>query len=109
MNKMLINMTIPFIEVEDCRDRNIHTFKIMNVEWVPEGVVQRKLRVLEAAKMATKCFLNNRIPFQYNIETKTPKQINVVKLKCVNQRFELGYKPKKDDSKLAAQIKGRQE
>ena len=29
---MIENVDVPFIEVKDCRDRNIHTFKIMNVE-----------------------------------------------------------------------------
>ena len=32
-------------------------------------------------------------------------QINVMKLKCMDQRFGLGYKPRKNDYKRAAQIR----
>jgi hypothetical protein len=52
----------------------------------------RKPRILEAARITAKCFLKNGIPFQ----------INVMKLKCADQRFELGYKPEKSDYKRAA-------
>ena len=57
MNKMLItvkveeivfvikNVVVPFIEVEDCKDENIHVFEIVNTEWVPEDTVLRKLKV----------------------------------------------------------------
>jgi hypothetical protein len=44
----------------------------MNAEWVPEGAMLRKPRILEAARITAKCFLKNGIPFQ----------INVMKLKC---------------------------
>jgi hypothetical protein len=27
---MIKNMVIPFIEVEDCKDKNVHAFKIVN-------------------------------------------------------------------------------
>jgi hypothetical protein len=42
---MIKNVVVPFIEVEDCKDENIHAFEIVNVEWVPEGTVLRKLKV----------------------------------------------------------------
>jgi len=29
---MIRNVVVPFINVEDCRDENIHAFEIMNVE-----------------------------------------------------------------------------
>jgi hypothetical protein len=64
----------------------------MNAEWVPKGAMLRKPRILEAARITAKCFLKNGIPFQ----------INVMKLKCADQRFELGYKPKKSDYKRVA-------
>ena len=35
----------------------------MNTEWVPEGVLLGKPRILEAAKMVGKCFLKNKAPF----------------------------------------------
>jgi hypothetical protein len=62
---MIKNIAIPFIEVEDCRDGDIHAFEIVNMEWVPEGAVLRKPRIHEAAKMAARCFLKNGAPFQY--------------------------------------------
>jgi hypothetical protein len=30
---MIKNVVVSFIEVEDCRDGNIHAFEIMSVEW----------------------------------------------------------------------------
>jgi hypothetical protein len=99
---MIKNMAIPFIKAEDCRDGNIHAFEIMNAEWVPEGAVLRKPRIPETVKMAAKCFIKNGAPFQCNPETGMP---GLIKLKCANQRFGLGYKPKKDDYKRVTQIK----
>jgi len=99
---MIKNMAIPFIEAEDCRDGNIHAFEIMNAERVPEGAVLRKPRIPETAKMAAKYFLKNEASFQCNPETEMPR---LIKLKCANQRFGLGYKPKKDDYKWVTQIK----
>jgi hypothetical protein len=71
----------------------------VNTEWVPEGAVLRKPKIPEAAKMAARCFLKNAAPFQYNPKT------GPIKLKSVDQRFGLGYKPKKDDYKRVAQIR----
>jgi hypothetical protein len=93
---MIKNVAIPFIEAKDCRDGNIHAFEIMNTEWVPEGVVLKKPRIPEAAKMVARCFLKNGAPFQNNPKTEP------IKLKGVDQRFGLGYKPKKDDYKQVA-------
>lgn len=31
---MIKNTSVLSIKVEDCRDKNIHTFEIMNIEWV---------------------------------------------------------------------------
>ena len=93
---MIKNIAIPFIEAEDYRDGNIHAFEIMNTKWVPVGAMLRKPRIPEAVKMVARCFLKNRAPFQYNPKTRS------IKLKSVDQRFGLGYKPKKDDYKWVA-------
>ena len=71
----------------------------MNTEWVPEDVVLGKPRILGAAKMVAKCFLKNKAPFQCNKKTRT------IKLKSTDQRFGLGYKPKKDDYKRVVHIR----
>ena len=34
-----------------------------------------------------------------------PERVNIIKLKCADQRFRLGYKPKKEDFKRVAQIR----
>jgi hypothetical protein len=39
---MVRNMVVPFIEVEDCKDGNIHVLKIINTDWVPENMVLRR-------------------------------------------------------------------
>jgi hypothetical protein len=36
---MIKNVVVPFIKVEDCRDKNIHAFEIVNAEFVPEVTV----------------------------------------------------------------------
>jgi len=94
---MMKNVAIPFIETEDCKDNNIHAFEIVNTDWVPENTVLRRPRISEAARMAAQCFLERRIPFQYNPITRVPERVNPIKMKGVDQRFGLGYKPKKVD------------
>ena len=44
---MVKNVTMPFLEAEDCMDENLHAFEIVNTKWVPESIVLRKPRILE--------------------------------------------------------------
>jgi hypothetical protein len=99
------NMSIPYIEVEESKDRNLHAFEVVNAEWVPENTVRRKPEVSEAARMAAKYFLKHGLPFQYDPITGMPERINIIKMKCVDQRFDLGFKPRKEDFKRAAEFK----
>ena len=55
--------------------------------------------------MAAKYFLKHELPFQYGLTTGMPKRINVIKLKCTDQRFSLGFKPRKADFKKAIESK----
>lgn len=34
---MVRNMSVPYVEVEESNDRNLHAFEVVNVEWVPEN------------------------------------------------------------------------
>ncbi|KAL3609378.1 hypothetical protein D5086_000398 [Populus alba] len=113
---MVMNMAVPFIEAEDCRDVNLHAFEVVNTEWVPKNTVVRKPEILEATKMAAKSFLKHKIPFQYDVEVGKPERINIIKLKAAQQRFGLGYKPNKEDymrvagvrrKKIMTRIEGR--
>jgi len=81
------NMVVPFIEVEDCRDGNIHTFEIVNAEWVSECAVLKKLKVLEVTRITANYFLKHRVPFQYDPKTGMHERVNLMKLKCMNQRL----------------------
>jgi len=92
---MIKNMAIPFIEAKDCKDGNVHAFEIINTEWVPENMILKRSKTSEASRMATKCFLDSEIPFQYSHITKISERVNLIKKKYVDQRFGLGYKPKK--------------
>jgi hypothetical protein len=74
----------------------------VNTEWVPENIVLKRPRISEAARMATQCFLECGILFQYNPITRVPKRVNPTKMKCADQRFGLGYKPNKEDHRWAA-------
>ncbi|XP_073263760.1 uncharacterized protein [Populus alba] len=68
----------------------------------PENTVVRKPEISEATKMAAKSFLKNKIPFPYDMEQGRPEWMGIIKLKAAEQRFGLGYKPKKEDYKRAA-------
>jgi hypothetical protein len=59
--------------------------------------VLRRPRVSETVKMTTKCFLKHGIPFQRDPNTGKPERVNLIKVKCADQRFELKYKLKKED------------
>ena len=96
---MVRNVTVPFIEAEDCRDGNLHAFEVVNIEWVPENTMVRKSEISEATKMAAKSFLKHKSHFQYDVGAKKTERINIIKLKAAEQRFGLGYKPKKEDYK----------
>ena len=65
---MAINVAIPFIEAEDCKDGNLYAFEVVNTKWVPENTVVSKPEILEAIKMAVKSLLKHKIPFPYDIE-----------------------------------------
>ena len=99
---MLKYVFVPFIEAEDCNDEYNHAFEIVNTDWVPENTVIRLPRISEAARMAAQCFLEHRIPFQHNLITENPERVNLIMMKCANQRFGLGYEPKKEDHRWAA-------
>jgi hypothetical protein len=60
---MVRNMVVPFIEVEDCKDGNVHVLKIINTDWVPENTVLRRPNNSETTRMVVKCFLGCGIPF----------------------------------------------
>ena len=60
---MVINMAVPFIKEKDCRDGNLYTFEVVNIEWVPENTMVRKPKILEATKMPAKSFLKHKILF----------------------------------------------
>jgi hypothetical protein len=70
---MIKNMVVSFIEEEDCRNKSIHAFKIINVEWVPKGMILRRLKILEAIMMVVNCFLKHGIPFQYDPNIRMPE------------------------------------
>jgi hypothetical protein len=69
---------------------------------VPENTVVRKPEISEATKMAAKSFLKHKIPFPYDIKKGRLEWVDIIKLKAAEQRFGLGYKPKKEDYKRAA-------
>jgi len=54
---MIKNMAIPFIETEDCKDENIYAFEILNTDWVPENMMLKSPRILEATRIVAKCLL----------------------------------------------------
>jgi hypothetical protein len=60
---MIRNVVVPFIEKEDCNDKNIYAFKIVNIKCVPENMVLRRPKISEETRMAVKCFLRHGIFF----------------------------------------------
>ena len=57
---MVRNVVVPFIEAEDCKDGNLHTFEVVNTEWVPKNTVVRKPEISEATNMVVKSFLKHK-------------------------------------------------
>ncbi|XP_061945039.1 uncharacterized protein LOC133669048 [Populus nigra] len=102
---MIRNVSVPYIEVEDCKDGNLHAFEIVNTEWVLENTVLRRPIISDTSRMIAKCFLKHGLPFQNASLTGSFKGVNMMKVKAADQRFGLGFKPKKDDYKRAARIK----
>ncbi|KAL3583880.1 hypothetical protein D5086_014941 [Populus alba] len=102
---MMRNMSIPYIETEESKDGNLHVFEVLNVEWVPKNTIRRKLEISEAAKMAAKYFLKHGFPFKYDLSTRMSERINVIKMKCVDHRFGIGFKPGKANFKREAEIR----
>ena len=62
---------------------------------VPENTIMRIPRVSKVVKITAKCFLKHGIPFQHDLDTRMLERVNLMKVKCVDPRFKLGYKPKK--------------
>jgi len=102
---MIKNVSIPYIETEESKDGNLHAFEVVSAEWVPENTVRRRPEISEAAKMVAKYFLKHGLPFQYDHTTGMPERVNVIKMKCADQRFGLGFRPGKADFKRAAEIR----
>ena len=102
---MIRNVSVPYVETEDCKDGNLHAFEIVNTEWVPENTVLRKPMISDTAKMIAKCFLKHGLPFQNDPITGNLEKVNIMKIKDADKRFGLGFKPKKDDYQRAARIK----
>jgi hypothetical protein len=65
---------------------------------VHEGVELRKLKVLRVARMAAIFFLKHGFLSSMIIKLMS-ERINLMKLKCTDHRFGLGYMPKRDDYK----------
>ena len=96
------NVAVPFIEAEDCMDGNLHAFEVVNTEWVPENTIRRKPRISEATKMAVKSLLKHQVPARFGKRKRKFEWIGMTKLKVAEQRFGLGYKPRKEDYQRAA-------
>jgi hypothetical protein len=102
---MIRNVSVLYIEAEDCKDGNLHAFEIVNTEWIPENMVLRRPIISDTARMIAKCFFKHGLPFQNAPITGNLKRVNMMKINAADQRFGLGFKPKKDDHKRAARIK----
>lgn len=96
---MVKNMLIPYIEVNESKNKNLHHSKVMNIEWVLKNTVKRKPRIFYIAKMSVKYFLKHGLPFIYNLDTRMPEKVCMIKMKCTYQRFGLGFRPRKKDYK----------
>jgi len=76
---MVQNMAIPYIEAKESKDENLHAFEIVNIEWVLENLMLRKLVISEAERMTTKYFLRHGLPFRYNPVTGNPERISPIR------------------------------
>lgn len=97
------NIVVPFIE--NYRDENIHAFKIMNVEWLSENTVLTGPNISKTTRMIVNRFFKHGIPFQFDPDTGMLEQVNLMKLKCANQRFKVRYNPNKDECRRVTRTK----
>jgi len=81
---MIRNVSVPYIEAEDCKDGNLHAFEIVNTEWVPENTVLRRPIISDTARMIAKCFLKHGLPFQNDPITGNLKRVNMMKIKAAD-------------------------
>jgi len=56
-------VAVPYIEVEGSKDRNLHAFEIVNMNWVLENLVLRKPTIFITVKMAARYFLKHQLSF----------------------------------------------
>ena len=82
-------------------DENLYAFEVANIKWVPENMIRRKPEISKASKMVARYFLKHGLPFQYDITTRMLKRVNVIKMQCDDQRFDLGFKSRKTNFKIA--------
>jgi hypothetical protein len=61
---MIRNMVVPFLEALNCRDMNIHVFKILNAKRVPKNTVLRRPKISETTRMTVNCLLKHGIPLR---------------------------------------------
>jgi hypothetical protein len=94
---LMKNVLIPYIKIYESIYGNLNSFKVVNTMWVLENTMRRKLKISKVVKIAIRCFLKHRLPFEYNPKTRMPRRINVKKMKCVDQRLGLGFKLSKKD------------
>ena len=100
-----MNVPIPYIEAKESKDGNLQAFEVVNAKGIPENMVWKKQKINEAAMMNVKCFLRHGFPFQYDPTTWMLERINMIKVKYVDKRFGLGFKPRKVDYTTMIEIK----
>jgi len=81
----------------------------VNVEWVLEDAVLRKPEILEVAKMIAKYFSKNGIPFQYDLDTRMPGRISMIKLNVQIKSLGLDISPRKMTTSELPRLEGMQE
>ena len=105
---MAKNVLILYIKGEESNDRNMHDFKVMNAmhdfkvmnaKWILENTIKRKPKIFQVVKLTAKCFLKHEMPFTHNPDTRIPKRVNMMKMRCADQMFDLGFMPRNKDYK----------
>ena len=60
---MIKNVVVPFIKAEDCKDKNIHAFEVVNAEWILKGANIEEAKDPRSCKNSCQMFLSKCNPF----------------------------------------------
>jgi hypothetical protein len=86
------------------KDKDLHAFETVNVDLIPEHTIKRRPELSYVVKMDAKYMIEFDIPPTLVMESG----VNNMKVKNVDQRFDLGYSLVRKDYLRIVKIKNKE-